>query len=1508
MLFAETKITGSPAQTTIGDSDGPVRVNVEDTTVDEGETAMFAVTLTGEVSTDVVVNYLPATDPGTATIGTDFEAADLTGTLTIPAGEKTGTIAVDTTQDTLAENSETVRVQLTQDNLPGGVTFGKSAATATITDDAFTVSVTGPAEVTEGSPAEFTVRLNGTLQEDEAVIVRYTHNTGTATAADYTAPSGTLTIAHPARAGTITIPTTSNDGVDLHETIVVELEGARTSDSDEDDVRVGTPSKATTTIFDSGTVEISVEDPEIVAEGDSVTFTVTLSGTVASDLTLRYATADGTATAGDYTAADATVEIPAGQTTGTFSVKTNTDGVDEPPEETFTVTITEDPSNRLPERVSIERATATAEITDYRLTASVRSDQETVEEGSDATFTVELDGTGREPVVVEYTVGGSVSPADYSYTAPDRTLTIDAGATTGTITIETRRDHVLDQDETLTVTLSAPTTQAGLVVLGTATAETTIKDPSPVTASLTAAPVSEGAAATFTVTLSLPVAEPVTVAYATADGTATAGSDYTAADATMTFAAGQTSATISVPTTDDSLAEENETFTVTLMADPNATPPEGVTLDASATATITDDDELTATVTGPAQVDEGATAEFTVTLTGATSSAEVEVTYDVGGDVTEDEDYEATTGTLTIPADADSGTIAIRILDDGVLDRGETLTVTLTGATTAGTVSLGTATASTDINDDTEVDLAVAAEPVTEGEAAMFPVTLSLPVAEPVTVAYATADGTATAGSDYTAVSATMTFAAGQTSATLSVDTLDDASPEVSETFTVTLSEISSEEWPDGLMLETATATATISDNDPLTAMLVATDPAEGEAATLTVTLSHAVEWPVTVRYATADGEAKVGEDYTAADVNAHVTIPAGEITATFAVATIEDERAEGPETFTVTVMLELPAGVDLLTEGATATVTIVDDDELTVTVTGPKTVPEGEAATYTVSLNGGTGSMEVAVEYSTADSTATAGKDYTAPSGQLTIAAGDKRGTIRIPTLADKELDPHETVVVKLTGVATVAGTVSLGSPRTASTTIVDPIYESINRVNRAVLPGVARAAAASTLEAVGRRMELAAPAGAPMAQVDLAGLTGLYRALQANERALQDGTYDLAKVLGGSSFLLPLSSHDEMADSGVGFAVWGSGDFRGIGGGDPDADDVDWDGSTWSARLGADMRFIDSLITGLAVSWTGSALDYEDDTGGAGMSGTYGSSLVSVHPYVGWTAPDFGLWAGGGLGWGGIQITDSETETQESGLTQWSLGGGANVALLSTEWFIEGGTTAIKLKADGFLAAATVEENEERTIDELTVNVNQARASVEASHAQRFAGGGVLTPALEVGARIDGGDGDSGFGMEVGGGLSYADSGITVEGRGRALLFRDNYGEWGLSGLFQYDPGTAGQGLMVSVRPAFGATASGVAGLWEHGTLDLLTGAGQPGGRVEAEIGYGLSVFGAAGVLTPYAGATLTDAGTGSISLGGRLQLAPAFEMSLEALRQQSDLDTAPDHGITLEGTLSW
>jgi hypothetical protein len=867
------------------------------------------------------------------------------------------------------------------------------------------------------------------------------------------------------------------------------------------------------------------------------------------------------------------------------------------------------------------------------------------------------------------------------------------------------------------------------------------------------------------------------------------------------------------------------------------------------------------------------------------------------------------------PPGDDVATITITTIDDDVLDRGETLTLRLTDVTSLQNQGLAVVTAgeaSTTIVDGGSVTWSVADISVEEGDAVIFTVTLSALVQNDVTLTYRTADGSATAGSDYTAVSnGRLTVTGGNSSATFMVATLDDRVAESTETFTVRL-ELSNA--PAGVEPQSEEAQASITDNDLALLPVPDVTMTEGETEVIPLTFDPAPQEPVTLRYETGSGTATHGVDYvialpdgTSLRPQGTFTLPAGTQAAAVAVRALDDSLAEATETLTAELWTAPASGQPSML--GMVKVTIEDNDELSASVTVPESVAEGETARFTVTLGGGTSTADVVVTYSVGG-TATKDKDYNDPGDRLVIPAGQSSGTIPIQTNTDDEIEPDETLVVTLDDAQTANGTARVGSPSSATTTIQDVVYHSINRVNQALLPSVARASAASALEAVSWRMAEAAQGDPPAATADLSGLTGLYRALQANERALQDGSYDLARVLGGSSFLVPLSSHDQDSGSGVGVAVWGGGDFRSIGGGEEGA--VDWDGSAWSARLGADLRFIDSLLTGLAISWTSGALDYEDGTPRDDREGTYASWLISAHPYVGWTTPDFGLWATGGFGWGGVTIDDSEADAQEADATQWSVGAGGSVTLLSTDSFIAGGTTAVKLKAEGFLAGATVAENEAKTIAELTVGVNQARAAIEASHAQHFAGGGSLRPSLEIGGRFDGGDGETGAGLEVGGGLTYADpgSGLTVAGIGRALVVRDgNYSEWGLSGLIQLDPNAAGHGLMMSVRPTFGVTASGVSGLWEHGTLDLLSGGEAAGGRVEAEIGYGLAAFGTAGVLTPYAGASLTDAGAHSLSLGGRLELGPAFDLILEAERSDSaNPDTEPVYDVTLEGSFRW
>ena len=274
-----------------------------------------------------------------------------------------------------------------------------------------------------------------------------------------------MTIPAGEQSGSFTIQVEDDTIVDLRETLVVT---ATAETAGGDAVRTG--GVVRTRIVDDGTVQVSVAaDREVVAEGQDATFTVTMTGTVAEELTLTYSTgASGDdATGGqDYTtASNATLTIAPQQPSATITVPITDDRRDEQ-DETFTVSL--DRSAPAP-GVQIDTATATVTITDHALQATVSAPTPaTVNEGQSVTFTASLrNGDNRSGVIVDYELGGTaVAPGDYA--APSsRTLTIPQDQPSGTITITTERDGVLDPDETLTVTLTGvEVVGAGLATLG----------------------------------------------------------------------------------------------------------------------------------------------------------------------------------------------------------------------------------------------------------------------------------------------------------------------------------------------------------------------------------------------------------------------------------------------------------------------------------------------------------------------------------------------------------------------------------------------------------------------------------------------------------------------------------------------------------------------------------------------------------------------------------------------------------------------------------------------------------------------------------------------------------------------------------------------------------------------------------------------------------------------------------------------------------------------------------
>ncbi|WP_293395506.1 Calx-beta domain-containing protein, partial [Nevskia sp.] len=299
---------------------------------------------------------------------------------------------------------------------------------------------------------------------------------------------------------------------------------------------------------------------------------------------------------------------------------------------------------------------------------------------------------------------------------------------------------------------------------------------------------------TFTVTLSPAATSAVAVSAATANGTATAGSDYTGGSATLSFTVGQTSKTVSLPVKGDTTVEPDETFFVNLM-----NPTGGAVIgDAQGVGTIVNDD-------GPAtpslaindvSLSEGnagtSNAAFTVSLSAA-ATGPVTVAYaTANGTATAGSDYVAGSGTLTIPTGSTSVTVNVAVNGDTAVEPDETFVINLSGASGA-TIADGQGQGSI-VNDDTATtapSFSINDVSVVEGNSgtrnATFTVTLSPAAATAVTVTASTANGTATAGSDYTGGSLTLSFTAGQTSKTASLPVRGDTTVEPNETFFVNL-------------------------------------------------------------------------------------------------------------------------------------------------------------------------------------------------------------------------------------------------------------------------------------------------------------------------------------------------------------------------------------------------------------------------------------------------------------------------------------------------------------------------------------------------------------------------------------------------------------------------------------------------------------------------------------------------------------------------------------------------
>ena len=375
------------------------------------------------------------------------------------------------------------------------------------------------------------------------------------------------------------------------------------------------------------------------------------------------------------------------------------------------------------------------------------------------------------------------------------------------------------------------------------------------------------------------------------------------------------------------------------------------------------------------------------------------------------------------------------------------------------------------------------------------------------------------------------------------------------------------------------------------------------------------------------------------------------------------------------------------------------------------------------------------------------------------------------------------------------------------------------------------------------------------------------------------------------------PLVPDRPRAAGGGRWSVWGRGALTGYEGREGD---ISLDGDVLTGLLGVDYEH-ERLLTGVAVS-------YSDGDGSFRLSGSAGnldSTLVSVYPYLRFALTEqLSVWGLLGYGTGDIRLTTVSGAAAVDTDIDMKMGAfGVRGALLSTEML------DVALKSDAML----VRMDEDATVGLQSMgdaDAGRVRLLLEGSHSRTLTGGGILTPALELGVRYDDGDAETGVGVELGGALRYSDParGLTVEATARALLAHEEseYEEWGIGGFLQLDPGISGRGLSLRLDSSWGAVLSGTDSLWtrqDSAGLAADTHA-VPASRVHMELGYGMDVPGSHGVLTPYSALEFSDAGNHTYRLGWQFKLGESLYLSLDGERRER-FNVSPDHGLMLRAT---
>ena len=495
-------------------------------------------------------------------------------------------------------------------------------------------------------------------------------------------------------------------------------------------------------------------------------------------------------------------------------------------------------------------------------------------------------------------------------------------------------------------------------------------------------------------------------------------------------------------------------------------------------------------------------------------------------------------------------------------------------------------------------------------------------------------------------------------------------------------------------------------------------------------------------------------------------------------------------------------------------------------------------------------------VDYASSDGTAKAGADYVAAAGALSFYAGELTKTVAVTVLDDLHDDDGETLTLTLSN--PIEARIEDGE---ATGTILnsDPLPKAwMARFGRTIAGHLVDAMQArletppqSYVRLGGYRLDPAA--GPEDAALGSTWATSRDHWSESEPAATAKHDMTTRQLLSGSAFHL-VSNADDPAQSPR-LSAWGRVATSGF---DGQTDNLSLDGRVSTAMLGVD---------GVWNHWlTGVVLAHSEGGGSFGSTALPGGDidgrLTSVHPYVAYRLNESAwVWGMGGFGEGALTLTQfrgGELET-DIGLTMAAVG--ARSALLATARGFNLG-----LETDGFWVHTTSEEVPGLVATNAVVS--RLRLGLESGYAIILHSGSALTPKFGIGLRHDAGDAETGWGVEVGGGVGWSAAvpGLSVELEIRTLIGHQasDFRDWSLSGLLRYDRNPSSErGLSASLRSSMGTAAWGGAdALLGLEKVAELTGRPDPAsGQLNAEAAFGLPILGGRFTGAPWIGAGVLE-----------------------------------------------